>query len=190
MSEELMSAGLEARVRRGWFLALGIVMVVLGFVALGDSVMVTVVSVILLGWLLILSGIFHAIKLVQSRAHVFLDLLGLVFDIVVGAILLANPAVGAMSLTLVLAVFFLASGLMGIFAAFMQELPHRGWAVLDGIVTVLLGVCLLIHWPASGLWFIGLAIAIALLFRGWTWIMLWFALRRRAARQIPNAPAA
>jgi uncharacterized membrane protein HdeD (DUF308 family) len=100
MSATPMSVGLEkARVRWGWFLALGIMMVVLGFVALGDSVMVTVVSVILLGWLLILSGIFHAIKLVRSRAHVFLDVLGLVFDIVLGVILLANPAVGAVSLT-------------------------------------------------------------------------------------------
>ncbi|HKV54019.1 MAG TPA: DUF308 domain-containing protein [Candidatus Binataceae bacterium] len=189
MSATPLSVGLdEARTKWGWFLVLGIVMVVLGLVALGDTVAVTVVSVLLLGWLLILGGIFHAIKLFRSRAHFFLDLLGLVFDVVIGVILLANPAVGAVSLTLVLAMFFLAGGLMGIFAAFMHQLPHRGWAVLDGAISVLLGVCLLIHWPASGLWFIGLAIAIMLLFRGWTWIMLAFMIRGRPAGAM--APAA
>jgi uncharacterized membrane protein HdeD (DUF308 family) len=104
--------------------------------------------------------------------------LGFVLDLVVGAILLSNPAVGA--LTLVLAVFFLVGGLMRAFGALSSEVPHRAWAVLDGAIAALLGILLWVHWPVSGLWFIGFAIGIELILRGWAWVMLALALRRRA----------
>ena len=65
------SVGLGAfenvREGRGWFLVLGIVLVVLGMVALGDTIMVTIVSVALLGWLLIVSAIFHAVQWLRGR---------------------------------------------------------------------------------------------------------------------------
>jgi uncharacterized membrane protein HdeD (DUF308 family) len=167
--------------RRGWFLVLGIALVALGVFALGDTILVTLVSVVFLGWLLILSAIFQAVHWLRGREERhFLDLLAFVLDFVVGVILLSNPAGGALAITLVLAVFFLVGGLMRLFGAFSSEGPHRAWAILDGAVSALLGILLWVHWPSSALWFVGFAIGVGLIFRGWTWIMLALWLRRRS----------
>jgi uncharacterized membrane protein HdeD (DUF308 family) len=180
MSATAMAAGLERIGHKwGWFLALGVLQTVLGFIALGDTVAVTFFSIIFLGWLLILSAVLHVIHWFRGREQsFFLDLLGFIFDLVVGIILLTNPGVGAIALTLVLAVFFLVGGFMRIIAGLSFDLPHKGWAILNGIVAVLLGIALWVHWPLSGLYFIGLAIGIELIFRGWAWLML--ALRMRS----------
>src|SRR5215469_3916286 len=167
--------------RRGWLLALGIIMIALGVFALGDTVAVTLVSVVFLGWLLIISAIVGAVHWLRGgeQRH-FLDLVIFVLDFVVGLILLSNPAGGALAITLVLAAFFMFGGLMRIFAALSSEAPHRVWALVDGGVSVLLGILLWVHWPSSALWFVGFAIGVGLIFRGWTWIMLAMSLRQRS----------
>ena len=161
------------REHRWWFFVLGIALLALGIAALGDTVLATLVSVVFLGWLLIASAIFHAAHWLRGREERhLLDPLRFVLDLIVGLVLLSNPAVGALTITLVLAVFFLVGGLMRVFGALSSEAPHRAWAILDGAVSVLLGILLWVHWPSSGLWFVGFAIAVGLIFRGWTWIML------------------
>jgi uncharacterized membrane protein HdeD (DUF308 family) len=168
------------RERRGWLLVLGIILVGLGVLALGDTIIVTLVSVVFLGWLLIVSAIFEAVHWLRGREERhFLDLVVFILDFVVGAILISNPAGGALAITLVLAVFFLVGGLMRLFGALSSEAPHRAWAVLDGAVSALLGVLLWIHWPSSAFWFVGFAIGIGLIFRGWAWIMLALLVRQR-----------
>jgi uncharacterized membrane protein HdeD (DUF308 family) len=170
----------RARSRWGWFLAFGIALIVLGFVALGDTFLVTIFSVAVLGWLLILSAIFHAVQWFRGgrEARHYLDLFGFVINLVVGLILVIDPTVGALTLTLVLAAFFLVVGGMQLFTAVANEVPHRGWAILDGAVSLVLGILLFVHWPISALWFIGFAVGVALIFRGWAWIMLALWLRR------------
>jgi uncharacterized membrane protein HdeD (DUF308 family) len=169
------------RERRGWFLVLGIVLVALGVLALGDTIMVTLVSVVFLGWLLVVSAIFQAVEWLRGHeGRHFLDLLVSVLDLVVGLILVSNPAGGALAITLVLAVFFLVGGLMRVFGALSSEAPHRAWAVLDGAVSALLGILLWVHWPSSALWFVGFAIGVGLIFRGWAWIMLALWIRQRS----------
>ena len=167
--------------RRGWFLVLGIALIVLGVLALGDTILLTLVSVVFLGWLLIVSAIFEAVQWVRGHEERhFLDLLVCVLDFVVGLILLSNPAGGALAVTLVLAVFFLVGGLMRLFGALSSDAPHRAWAVLDGVVSALLGILLWVHWPSSALWFVGFAVGVGLIFRGWAWIMLALWLRHRS----------
>jgi uncharacterized membrane protein HdeD (DUF308 family) len=168
--------------RRGWFLLLGIVLIALGVLALGDTIMVTLLSVVFLGWLLIASAIFQAVHWFRGHeeGHL-LDLFAFILDLVVGLILLSNPAGGALAITLVLAMFFMVGGVMRVFGALSSEAPHRIWAVLDGAVSALLGILLWVHWPSSALWFVGFAIGIALIFRGWAWIMLALRLRQRSA---------
>jgi uncharacterized membrane protein HdeD (DUF308 family) len=168
--------------RRVWFLVLGIVLVALGVLALGDTIIVTLVSVVFLGWLLVVSAIVQAFHWLRGREERhFLDLFVFILDFVIGLILLSNPAAGALTLTLVLAVFFLVGGLMRMFGALSSDAPHRTWAVLDGAVSALLGILLWVHWPSSALWFIGFAIGVGLIFRGWAWIMLAMWLRQRGA---------
>jgi uncharacterized membrane protein HdeD (DUF308 family) len=170
------------RERRGWFLILGIILVGLGVLALGDTIIVTLLSVVFLGWLLVISAIVQAVHWLRGREERhWLDLFVFVLDFVVGLILLSNPAGGALALTLVLAAFFLVGGLMRVFGTLSSDAPHRAWALLDGAVSILLGILLWIHWPSSALWFIGFAIGIGLIFRGWAWIMLALWLRQSGA---------
>jgi len=164
----------------GWLLATGVALVLLGTVALGDTIAVTVVSVFLLGWLLIASGVVHVVHLVRhTELRSFWHIAGAIFDFAAGSYLIANPAFGALTVTIVLAGFFMASGITRLAGVFRVNLPHKFWPVLNGIVSILLGILLWIHWPTSGLWFIGFAIGIELIIRGWTWILLAFALRSR-----------
>jgi uncharacterized membrane protein HdeD (DUF308 family) len=167
----------------GWFLGLGVLMIIVGIIALTDTIAATVVSVILLGWLLVVSAVFHLFKCFHARAWrgFFLDLVGFIFDVVLAFVFLTNPGIGALSLTLVLAAFFFAGGLVRIFGALAYDLPHKGWALLDGAISTLLGILLFVHWPLTGLWFIGFAIGFALVFRGWAWMMLGFRLRSHPA---------
>jgi uncharacterized membrane protein HdeD (DUF308 family) len=173
----------RARKRWRWFLALGIGLILLGIVALGDTFMITLFSVALIGWILILSAGFHAIQWIRGReARHYLDLFGFIINFVAGLILVLDPAVGALTLTLVLAVFFLVVGAMELTTAISSDVPHRGWAILNGAISIALGILLWIHWPISALWFIGFAVGIALIFRGWTWVMLALVLRRPRAQ--------
>jgi uncharacterized membrane protein HdeD (DUF308 family) len=173
--------GFEApHVRWGWLLLLGIAQIVLGTIALGDTLLVTLVSVLLLGWLLIGSAIVHIVHLFRhTEARSFWNFATIMLDVLAGFFLIVRPAFGALTLTLVLAAFFLTSGIVRLIAAANTGTPDRFWAVLNGIISILLGVLLFVHWPVSGLWFIGLAIGIELIFRGWAWITIAFAFRRR-----------
>lgn len=169
--------------RWGWMLALGILLIILGLIALGDTIAVTFVSVFLLGWLLIASAIVHAVHLIRhTEVRSFWSIINVILDLIVGFLLIANPGLGALSLTLVLAAFFFVTGVMRLINAISSNIPHKFWPILNGVVSILLGVLLWIHWPTSGLWFIGLAIGIELLLRGWTLVMLAFAVRTHHLR--------
>jgi len=171
------------RLKWGWILALGIALIILGFVALGDTFAVTFVSVILLGWLLIGSAIVHAVHLLRhTEVRSFWSIVTIILDVIAGVFLIVEPALGALTLTLVLAAFFLVSGVMRIINVLSAHAANKFWPMLNGIVSLLLGLLRWVHWPWSGLWFIGLAIGIELIFRGWTWVMLALMLRGRPPR--------
>ncbi|HXZ88614.1 MAG TPA: HdeD family acid-resistance protein [Candidatus Binataceae bacterium] len=175
----------------GWLLALGIALIILGTVALGDTLAVTLISVFLVGWLLVASGAFHVIHLVrQTEVRSFWNLLGTICDFLAGFYLVAQPALGALTLTLVLAAFLLASGVTRMVGVFHVGLPHKFWPVLNCVLSIVLGILLWVHWPWTGLWFIGFAIAIELIFHGWAWVMVALALRSGAAGSPKLQPSA
>jgi uncharacterized membrane protein HdeD (DUF308 family) len=170
---------------KGWFLALGILMIVVGIVALGSSIAFTLISMIFFGWLLIFSGAFEAVQSFWQRrwGGLFLHLLVGVLYAVVGFMVVANPGASALVLSLLLAMFFIASGIVRIIAALFMRFPQWGWVLCNGIVTLVLGMMIWRQWPASGLWIIGLFIAIDLIFSGWSWVMLSVAARRMDAQK-------
>ena len=180
----------SARSRWGWVLAMGIGLIVLGFIALTDTVVATLVSVTLIGWILIFTGIFHAVNWFRGREErSFWHLLSWVLDLVVGVLLLVDPGMGALTLTLVLAMFFLVGGSMRFFYAISSSAPHRGWAMIDGAISAVLGILLWVHWPTSAIWFIGFAVGVGLIFRGWSWIILAMWLRKPPATGGPFTPS-
>jgi uncharacterized membrane protein HdeD (DUF308 family) len=176
----------EVRRNWGWFLVLGISLVVLGVFAISWSLLATIASVLLFGWLLVISGVLEVASSIWARRWTgfFLHLLAGVLDVVVGLLIVTHPVAAAAALTLLLAAFFLVSGAYRIATAVALRFPNWGWALLGGVVTVLLGAMLWGEWPETALWFIGLCVCIELLFRGWTWVM--FAL---TVRGLPKLPA-
>jgi uncharacterized membrane protein HdeD (DUF308 family) len=163
----------------GWFLVLGIVLLVLGGVALGSVWVSTIASVVLFGWLLIAAGVFEMSAAFGSQqwSGVFLHLLAGVLNVVVGIMLVGNPLASAGALTLLVAALFLTGGLFRFMAALMVRHAAWGWAALDGLVGILCGVLIWSQWPASAFWVIGMFVGIALMVRGWAWVM--FALSAR-----------
>ena len=95
--------------------------------------------------------------------------------------MLMHPLLGVLSLTLVLAVFLLFEGILELVLYFqIRRTAHSGWILLDGVITLLLGLLIWVHWPSSSVWVIGTLIGISLIFSGISRIMLSLAVRRVA----------
>lgn len=170
----LFVANLSAlRKNWGWLLVLGITLLVLGIIALLDSVLVTTVSMLFFGWILIIAGVVEGLQTFRHwrSGHLFLHVLNTVLSIVVGIMLLMNPVTGALVLTLLLAIYFTVAGIFRIVAAASMRVPGWSWTLFNGIVTLILGILIWAHWPSTGLWIIGLFIGIDLIVVGWSQIM-------------------
>ena len=176
----------DLRRKWGWFLALGIIMIVFGMIALAIMPAATIGTVLILGWLMIFSGIVEAIHGFQVRSWggFFLHLLGGIVGVLIGLLVVTHPVAGALAWTLLFASFFTVIGLFRLIAATRLKFPNWGWAAFDGAVTLLLGILLWADWPWSGFWFLGLSIGISLLLRGWSHVMIALALR-----SLPAAPS-
>jgi uncharacterized membrane protein HdeD (DUF308 family) len=175
----------------GWFLVFGILLVVLGITALAYTSAATIGTVLVLGWLMVFSGIVEAIHAFQARrwGGVFLHLAGGVLGILIGLIVVTHPLAGALAWTLLFAAFFTVIGLFRLVAAIWLRYRSWGWAVFDGIVTVVLGTLLWAGMPWSGFWFLGFALGLALLLRGWSTIMFSVAVRA-ISQPVPLRPVA
>lgn len=158
----------------GWALLLGIIFILLGITAISTSVLTTVVSMFFLGAILLTGGIVQIIYAfwVRKWSGFFLSLLAGILYGVCGAFLLAHPLAGALSLTLLLAAFYVAGGIFRIVTSLTTRFEHWGWALFSGIVKLALGLLIWAGWPATGLWVFGLFIGIDLLFFGWFWVLL------------------
>ena len=167
----------------GWFLAKGIFMILAGTLALGDYVMVALFSMIFLGWLMIFAGVVEAIHAFWKKewGGLFLNLLVGVLYVVVGLMVLANPKATAITLALVMAIFFILDGIFRIIIAVTARFPQWGWMLFNGIVTLILGLIIWQQWQYFGLRIIALFIGIDLIISGWTWVMVSLASRRMAA---------
>lgn len=170
--------GLELQhVRRNWltFLLLGIVLLVVGVVALGHTYFVAKFSAVFLGWLLLVAGvseIFHAFWKERDWSGFFLDLVAGLLHIVVGFMLVSNPQASVLALTLLIAMFLMVEGLGRIVVGLSVNMPHRGWVLLNGAIDLILGFMIWRQWPSSAIWVIGLFVGIQMIFNGWSLIML------------------
>lgn len=174
----------EVGKRWGWFLGLGILMIVLGCVAIAFSVLTTLATMVFVGWLLIIGGVLQAAHAFTTKnwSGFFIDLLTGILYAVAGFMIVANPGVTALTLTLLIAMFLFFGGIFRIVAALAVRFPNWGWLLLHGIINVLLGVAIWQQWPLSGLWVIGLFVGIDMLFNGWALVMLGLL-----AKKLPGA---
>lgn len=165
---------------RGWVIFAGIASLALGVAAMIYDTTATTVSVVLFGWLLMFAGITQIVHAFQVRnwSGFFLYLLDGIIRATVGALLVLYPGAGALSLTLVLSVYFIVGGLFKAIGSAWLRFPSWGWSVGSGVVAVALGIMLAMQWPASGMWFIGFAVGIDLILYGWALLMFAAAVQK------------
>ncbi len=179
------AGGLEPlRSKSGWIIALGVVYVIAGLVALGSVVFATVATVWLVGIMMLIAGAAEVVNAFQIKTwgkFLLWLLLGVLY-IIAGFVTFENPLLAAAFLTLLLGVSLIASGIMRIaLGVGMKQGTPWLWVVLSGVVTLLFGLVILAHWPVSSLYVLGLLLGIDLVLAGTGWIAVGFGLGRRAS---------
>lgn len=180
--ERLAQALNELGARWGWFVALGIVLLVLGFIGFIYVVAATLVSVIFIGVLMLIGGIgqlIHAWRVKQLAGFLFWTASGLLYA-GAGVLALVNPLAGAAVMTLLLGATLIAVGALRLWIWFNNR-GQRGWQwlALSGVITLATGILVAALWPGNSMWLLGLILSIDLLFQGWSALLLGLALRQK-----------
>ena len=178
-----LADGLKAlRAKWGWIVALGVVFMVAGVVALGSVVAATASAVMIIGIMMIMGGVaeFIAAFGVKEWGKFMLWMLLGALYVAAGIIAIMHPIHTATILTLMLGVALVFGGVLRLFLAFqMKEGSSWGWVALSGVITLLLGAMIIAQWPASSLFVLGIFLGIDLIFIGAGWITMGLALKKR-----------
>lgn len=172
-----------------WFVLLGALLVLVGTAAIvvpPATIGTTFAVTIFLGVVLMVGGVAMIVSSFWvGRWSGFLVhlLVGLLY-LVCGFVITENPVVSAVTITMFIAASFIVMGIFRAVGALVLRFPQWGWVLLNGVITFLAGVVVYRRLPSDALWVIGLLVGLELLFNGWSWVMLGFALRR-----LPREPA-
>lgn len=164
----------------GWLVVLGTALIALGCAAICVPIAVTFAVELILGWVLVVGGIVQGIHAFRSRgtSAVFPTTLIAILYFIVGVLLLAYPLQGVLTLTLLLAIFFVLEGVFKMGMAWQtRSAGSWGWLFFSGVVAFVLGLFIWLAWPAVAAWLIGLLVGIDLLFGGCAMIM--YAIAKR-----------
>jgi uncharacterized membrane protein HdeD (DUF308 family) len=190
-----MQDALRDALRAHWrlFLFQGVVMIILGILAVAAPIMATIAVDIYVGWLFLFSGIVGLVATFSARdVPAFLwTLLTAALSMAVGVLLIWKPVEGAVSLTMVLTAFFIAEGIFQIVGSFTYRdvIPGSwGWMLVSGISDLVLAAVIIMSWPVSAAWALGLLVAINLLTSGWA-IVITAIEARSVARTVAGAAA-
>jgi uncharacterized membrane protein HdeD (DUF308 family) len=170
----------DARKYWKWFLAIGVLLIALGILAVGYAKWATEFTVILLGCLLLGAGILQIINGAYAAKWTGFSLsllLGLLY-IIAGALCIFKPLQSASTISLLIAALLLIGGAFRLVSALRFRFDNWGWVVFNGLTAILLGLLILAEWPASGIWVIGLFIGIDLLLIGCYWVVLSLTARK------------
>lgn len=161
--------------RKSEFFWIGVAMAVIGVLAIFFPVIATLAVEIMIGWLLLLVGIvtvFSAFRLEGTGAFFGTVLVGLL-ELGIGLYLLMNPAVGIVTLTILLAALFLVEGAVQLSFAFeMREQQSWLWMLLSGLVSIAVGLIIAAGLPGISLFALGLVVGINFLSTGIAFILL------------------
>jgi uncharacterized membrane protein HdeD (DUF308 family) len=163
----------------GWILALGIVLIVVGTLAIGMPFAGSLASIVVLSSLLIVGGIAQLVGAFWTRdwSGFFLSLLIGILYLVTGVVFLRHPADALAAVTLLLACALMVSGLFRIIGSLASQFPQWGWVFVGGVINLLLGIYIYSQWPLDSLIIIGLFVGIDMIFTGWTWVALALAVK-------------
>jgi uncharacterized membrane protein HdeD (DUF308 family) len=152
--------------------------------AIGSPLLAAVAVSAIVAWLIILAGVVHLILAFHAHGAgslIWKLLVGIAY-LFFGVYLIMHPLLGVASLTLILASLFLIEGILDIILFFKMR-PMRGssWVLIDGVITVLLGLLIYIHWPSSSIWAIGTLVGVSMIISGITRVMLSLTVRKATA---------
>ena len=172
------------RAKWGWIVALGVIYLIAGVLAFGSVFFATVVSVLFVGAMMIVAGVAEIINAFQFKTwgkFLLWMLLGVLY-VAAGMIAIMNPLLAAAYLTLMLGFALVFGGVLRIFLAFQMKSAGGPWAwvALSGVITFALGCMIIVQWPASSLFVLGVFLGIDLIFIGAGWITMGLALKKRA----------
>ncbi len=160
----------------GWLFALGIMFLILGAIGLGMTVILTHITMLYFGVLLIIGGIVQLVRAFKSHGAGTLafSLLVAVLYGLAGVTIIQHPLLASAFFTAVIAFILIFEGALKIFWGIRLRKTVKSWIwpLIMGVISLLLGVTILDHWPISGLWVIGLFIAIEMIVQGWAYVMV------------------
>jgi len=162
----------------------GVLLIVFGVMAVGSPFLAAVAVSVVVGWLIVLAGIVHV--MLAFRAHgagsmIWKLLVGVAY-LCFGGYLIVHPVLGVATLTLVLASLFLLEGILNIVLYVkMRSIHGSSWMLMDGIITLLLGLMIYMQWPSSSGWAIGTLVGISMIFSGVARVMMSLAVRKATA---------
>lgn len=179
------SLGTIAEESVGWSIALSVLMILTGVLAIMIPPVAGIAVLVVVAWLLMFSGAAHLVFAWHTRTAggmVWELLLGILY-ILVGVYALVNPVAGLASLTLVLAIYLFMEAVLELILSFrLRPLAGSNWLLIDGIITLILAVLIWRSWPSSSEWVIGTLVGISMLFSGAARLSLSLAARRAVAR--------
>lgn len=179
------SLGTIAKESVGWSIALSVLMILTGVLAIVIPPVAGIAVLVVVAWLLMFSGTAHLVFAWHTRAAgglVWELLLGILY-IFVGVYALLNPVAGLASLTLLLAIYLFMEAVLELILSFrLRPLPGSNWMLVDGIITWILAILIWRNWPSSSEWVIGTLVGISMLFSGAARFSLSLAARRVVAR--------
>ncbi len=159
----------------------GVLLVILGIMAIGAPFLAAVAVNAVIAWLIIVAGIVHLVLAFHAHgagSAIWRVLVGLAY-LAFGGYMIVHPVLGVASLTLVLAALFVIEGVLNLMLyAKMRRLHGSSWVLIDGIITLLVGVMIYMQWPSSSVWAIGILVGVSLMISGATRIGMTLALRR------------
>ncbi len=168
-----------------WGILWGVLLIVLGVVAIAEPFLAAIALVTFLSWLLILVGVVHVAVAFHAHSGTSIAwklLIGVAY-IFIAVYLLMRPGVGVATLTLMLAFLFLIEGVLD-FMLWWKSRSSDGafWILVDSAVTLILGGMIYVHWPSSSVWAVGTLVGISMIMSGVTRVMLSLAVRKIAGR--------
>lgn len=151
------------RERRGWFIGLGVALLIAGFAALLFPLIASIAAKVMIGWLMLIAGavtLWHAFQTRDWSSTLWNAAIG-VLSLAVGVYLAFFPLAGLVGLTLILGATFVAQGIFeGMMAMQNRTRAGWGWVMASGAVTLLLGLILLFGLPGTAVWALGLMVGI------------------------------
>lgn len=175
---------LQALHQQWWcFLLLGVTLLIVGSICIADPLIASIASVVVLGFLMLASGITQVISSFWAGrwSGMLLHMLIGVLYAVVGYMIIDSPGISMAVITKFIAIFLIITGVFRIVSSLLMRFHDWGWVLVNGLISLIMGLIINRQMPEASLWLIGLFVGIEMIFNGWAWVMLSLGLRRVGA---------